>query len=102
MQLNFFKTHLLPYGIDTLIPDDESVEKINAGIYNELGKGFFLPTTKQLLISIIDQLIQRGAEGIILGCTEIPLLIKTGDCNLPLFDTTFIHASAAVDFALAK
>ena len=47
------------------------------------------------------QLINQGAEGVILGCTEIPLLIKPQDCSLPLFDTAFIHASAAVDFALA-
>lgn len=102
MQMRFFKDHLLRYGIGTMIPGDEEVEKINAAIYNELGRGIFLPATKQFFISVINQLIQEGAEGIILGCTEIPLLIKPADCSLPLFDTTFIHASAAVDFAFAK
>ena len=85
-----------------MIPDDEEMEKINAAIYNELGRGIFLPSTKKFFISVIEQLMGRGAEGIILGCTEIPLLIKPADCNMPLFDTTFIHAGAAVDFALAK
>ena len=62
----------------------------------------FLPETKQLFISIMDKLIHKGAQGIILGCTEIPLLIRQADYPFPLFDTTFIHASAAVDFALAE
>lgn len=78
------------------------MEKINAAIYDELGKGIFLPETKKLFVTIADKLKQQGAQAIILGCTEIPLLIKPGDCSLPLFDTTFIHASAAVDFALAE
>jgi len=102
MQMSFFKERLLIHGINTLVPGGDDIQKINSAIYNELGKGIILPATKQLFITIINQLIQQGAHGVILGCTEIPLLIKPGDCSLPLFDTTFIHASAAVDFALAK
>lgn len=102
MKLNFFKDRLLSYGINTLIPFEDDIEKINSVIYDELGKGVFLAETKQLFLTIIEQLRQRGAEGIILGCTEIPLLIKSSDCSLPLFDTTFIHAKAAVNFALSE
>jgi len=102
MQMDFFKERLLMHGINTLVPGEDDIQKINSAIYNELGKGIIAPPTKQLFITIINQLIQQGAQGVILGCTEIPLLIKPGDCSLPLFDTTFIHASAAVDFALAK
>jgi aspartate racemase len=102
MQFEFFKKRLLSHGIETLIPGEEQIEKINTIIYNELGKGVFLKETKQLFISIIEELIQKGAQGVVLGCTEIPLLIKPADCNLPLFDTTFIHCTAAVEFAFAK
>jgi len=59
-----------------------------------------LPETKQQYLRIIDGLIQQGAEGFILGCTEIPILIKQEDCKVPVFDTGLIHATAAVDFAL--
>jgi len=65
-----------------------------------MGKGIFLSKTKQRLIEIINQLIKKGAEGVILGCTEIPIIIKQEDCAVPVFDTTFLHAKAAVDFAL--
>ncbi|MBA2562493.1 MAG: aspartate/glutamate racemase family protein [Chitinophagaceae bacterium] len=102
MQLSFFKDRLTAYGISTLIPGAGEMEKINTAIYNELGKGILLPETKEYFLTINDQLKQQGAEGIILGCTEIPLLIKPDDCSLPLFDTTFIHANAAVDFAMAE
>lgn len=102
MQLSFFKNRLLAYGIDTLIPGNDEIEKINAAIYDELAKGIILPDTKQSFLTIIERLIRQGAQGIILGCTEIPLLINPADCSLPLFNTTFIHACAAVDFALAK
>jgi aspartate racemase len=102
MQFDFFKERLSTYRINTLIPDENDIQKINEAIYNELGKGIILPETKKLFIGIMDKLIHKGAQGIILGCTEIPLLIKPEDCSVPLFDTTFIHASAAVDFALAE
>ena len=65
-----------------------------------MGKGILLPATKQIFLSIIDTLTKKGAEGIILGCTEIPLLVKQEDCAVPVFDTTAIHAAAAVAFAL--
>lgn len=101
MQLDFYKNKLEDKKITVIIPNDEAdIEFINDAIYNEMGKGIFLPKTKERFIIIIDSLIKRGAEGIVLGCTEIPILIKQQDCRVPVFDTTNIHAHAAVEFAL--
>lgn len=101
MQLDFYKSKLQDKNISVMIPDDEAdIEFMNDAIYNEMGKGIFLPETKERFIKIIDALIKRGAEGIILGCTEIPILIKQEDSSVAVFDTTNIHAHAAVTFAL--
>jgi len=100
MQLHFYKNKLTAQGIATMIPDEDEIEMINTAIYTEMGKGVFLPATKQKFLTIINRLISQGAEGIILGCTEIPILIKQEDCSVPVFDTTQIHAEAAVEFAL--
>ena len=102
MQLDFYKDKLSAQGITTIIPGEkEEIEFINTTIYEEMGKGIFLPATKQKFLEIINNLIKKGAEGIVLGCTEIPLLIKQEDCSVPVFDTTQIHSTAAVDFALS-
>ena len=103
MQLDFYKDKLSVQDITTIIPeDDEEIEFINTAIYDEMGKGIFLPATKQKILDIINSLIKKGAEGIVLGCTEIPLLIKQEDCSAPVFDTTQIHSTAAVNFALSN
>ena len=99
MQMDFYKTRLAANGITIIIPDEADIEIINKSIYTEFSKGIFLPERKQQYLKIINSLIGRGAEGIILGCTEIPILIKQVDCAMPVFDTTFIHAEAAVKFA---
>lgn len=101
MQLDFYKAKLAAFGITAIIPDEDEIEMMNKAIYDEMGKGVFLPSTKQKFLTIIHKLIGLGAEGIILGCTEIPILIKKEDCEVPVFDTTEIHADAAVEFALA-
>lgn len=100
MQLDFYKDKLSEEGIATIIPGEEDINYINNAIYSEMSKSLFLPATKARFISIINDLIQQGAEGIILGCTEIPILIKQEDCPVPVFDTTVIHSRAAVEFAL--
>lgn len=100
MQLDFYTAKLAANNIETIIPKETDVEFINNSIYNEFSKGIFLPETKQQYLRIIDLLIKQGAEGIILGCTEIPILIKQEDCAVPVFDTGLIHSIAAVDFAL--
>lgn len=100
MQLDFYKNKLSKQGINTIIPDQDEIEFINTAIYYEMGKGIFLPATKEKTLAIINNLIVQGAQGIILGCTELPILIKQEDCVVPVFDTTRIHATAAVAFAL--
>ncbi|HEY8690225.1 MAG TPA: amino acid racemase [Chitinophagaceae bacterium] len=101
MQYDFFKDRLTQFGIKTLIPAEEEIEIIDSAIYNQLAKGIILPETKEKFLAIINNLKTQGAEGVILGCTEIPLLIQQQDCGIPVFDTTLIHATAAVEFALS-
>ena len=100
MQLDFYKNALAEKGIETLIPDEDNIQYINTAIYTELGKNIFLPETKKRSLEIIDTLAKQGAEGVILGCTEIPLLLNQSDTSLAVFDTTLIHATAAVEFSL--
>jgi len=102
MQLDFYKNALAEQGIETVIPASAQIDIINSAIYNELGKNIFLPATKQHFVDVINDLVGQGAEGVILGCTEIPLLIKQSDSPVPVFDTTRLHATAAVEFALGK
>jgi aspartate racemase len=99
MQLDFYKTRLAAAGIEVIIPGEADIELINDSIYKEFSKGVFLPERKKEYLQIIQSLIDRGAEGVILGCTEIPILIKQEDCFVPVFDTAFLHAEAAVNFA---
>jgi aspartate racemase len=101
MRLDFYKNKLQAAGIETMIPDDDGIDVVNTAIYEEMGKGIFLPKTKQRFIDIIEQLAANGAQGVILGCTEIPMLLKQEDVSIPIFDTAFIHSEAAVDFAVA-
>ncbi|QEC66919.1 aspartate/glutamate racemase family protein [Panacibacter ginsenosidivorans] len=100
MQLDFYKNKLAEKNIESIIPDTEDADYINDAIYNEMGKGIFLPERKKVFLRIINELITQGAKGIILGCTEIPILIKQNDVAVPVFDTTAIHTKAAVEFAL--
>jgi aspartate racemase len=101
MLFDFYKKKLAAAGIKTLIPDEQDIEIINQSIYGELAKGILLPDTKEKFLTIINKMIEQGAGGVILGCTEIPLLIKQEDSPVPAFDTTLLHAKAAVDFVLA-
>jgi aspartate racemase len=100
MEQSFFRDKLNQHEIETIIPSSADREFIHHSIYTEMAKGIFSSDTKARYLEIIGRLAQQGAGGIILGCTEIPLLIKQEDCTLPVFDTTLIHASAAVEFAL--
>lgn len=100
MQLDFYKDKLAEKNIAVIIPNDADIDYINNAIYNEFSQGIFLPETKAAYLHIMHKLIDQGAEGFILGCTEIPILIKQEDCPVPVFDTGLIHATAAVDFAL--
>jgi len=102
MELPFFRNKLQQHRIDTLIPERQDTRDfIQQTLKDELGRGITAPSTKAAYLEIIDQLIQRGAQGIIFGCTEIPLLISPSEVAVPVFDTTRIHARCAVEFALS-
>jgi len=101
MELDFFKDKLAEKGIETIIPVSEEVKDfIHYTIFEQLGRGIVTEETKKRYLEIANELIKNGAEGIILGCTEIPLVIKEGDLNVPIFDTTLIHTQAAINFQL--
>ena len=101
MQMDFYRDRLKENGISALIPDAEGIRFINESIYSELDSGIFRDETRKRYLQIINQLMEEGAKGVILGCTEIPLLIKQEHVSIPVFDTAWWHAKAAVDFALA-
>jgi aspartate racemase len=101
MEMGFYRNKMHKNSIDTIIPGDKTDrEFIEHTLLHELGKGIIKQATKTSYLEIIDKLVAEGAEGIILGCTEIPLLIKQEDVAVPVFNTTEIHAQAAVDFAI--
>ncbi|MBB4041846.1 aspartate racemase [Microvirga flocculans] len=101
MEQDFYKGRLQQrHGLDVLVPDERDRRIVHEVIYNELVLGRVRPESRQAYREIIARLIARGAQGIILGCTEIMLLVSQDDSAVPLFDTTTIHALAAVDLAL--
>ena len=102
MEQNFFKDKLSKHQIEAIVPDAEDRQFIHDAVFNEMGKGIFSLETKKRFIEIINELIEQGGEGVILGCTEFPHLIKKEDCSVPLFDTTVMHTDAVVKFALGK
>jgi aspartate racemase len=102
MENSFFKERLSAFGLETLIPDGEDRDFIHASILSELTNGIFKAETKNRYLEIIEKLRGMGAGGVILGCTEMPLLIEQTDCRVTIFDTTAIHSEAAVDFALSS
>lgn len=103
MEGDFYRKRMKErHGIDVLIPEEKKREKVHDIIYNELCKGVVKEESKSSLLDMLEGLVDRGAEGIILGCTEIPLYITEDDVDIPLFDTTAIHAEAAVDRAFEE
>lgn len=103
MEKDFYKSFLADkFNIEVIIPSEEEREQIHNIIYQELVHGKFKTESRETYKSIIKNLENRGAEGVILGCTEIPLLIADSDVDIPTFDTTTIHAEKAVEWALKK
>ena len=101
MEEEFYKGRLAQkYGLDVLVPNVQEREMIHRVIYDELVVGKLEGHSKEQYIGVIEQMVNQGAEGVILGCTEIGLLIHQEDSQVPLFDTTRIHAEAAVEYAL--
>ncbi len=102
MEKDFYKGRLeQKFGLQVSVPASPDREVIHTVIYKELVQGVIREESKHHYLEIIERLRQEGVEGIILGCTEIGLLVKQADTDIPLFDTTHLHAQAAVDLALA-
>lgn len=103
MTMDFYKGYLAEkHGLEVLVPSTAEREIIHRVIYEELCVGVIREESRAAYVDIMQNLVGRGAQGIILGCTEIPLLVGAGDAAVPLFDTTFIHADTAVAFALGQ
>ena len=100
MEQAFYRERMQQFGIELLIPDAGERDDIHRIIYQELCLGQVLPASRQRYLEIINRHVAAGAEGVILGCTEITMLIKPGDTQVPQFDSTALHAAAAVDWAL--
>ncbi|MFK8882916.1 aspartate/glutamate racemase family protein [Bacillus velezensis] len=101
MEQDFYKSRIASHAINVVVPDDDERELINNIIYQELCLGEIKQSSKNIYKKIINNLVDKGAEGIILGCTEIGLLVKAEDSKVPLFDTTLIHAQKAVNKSLS-
>jgi len=102
MELDFYRGRLeRAHGLKVLIPEEPGRTSVHDIIYKELAQGIVREESRRAYIEVIRELEGRGAQGVILGCTEIPLLIKAVDSPIPVFDTTALHAAAAVEFALA-
>ena len=103
MEEDFYRGRLSErHGLEVLVPDANERAQVNRVIYDELCQGQVLEGSRSAYVGIIEGLAERGAEAVILGCTEIGLLIKPEDSTLPVFDTTRIHAERAVELALSK
>jgi aspartate racemase len=101
MEGEFYRGKLeIDHNLQVLIPDDTGRETVHRIIYDELVQGIIREDSRKAFLDVIADLQSRGAQGVILGCTEIPLLVKQENVSIPIFDTTTIHAKAAVDWAL--
>ena len=101
MEQDFYKSRLInKFGIKVVVPNDDERTIVHNVIYNELCKGEIRLDSKEQYIAIVNNLFEQGAQAVILGCTEIALLIQQKDTDVPLYDTTEIHAASAVAFAL--
>ncbi|MDR3410197.1 MAG: aspartate/glutamate racemase family protein [Formivibrio sp.] len=102
MEQPFYAEHLAQFGIEAITPDEALRNEVHRIIFEELCQGKMLDYSRHVLLRIADILAEQGAEGLILGCTELPLLLQQNHTTFPLFDTTALHALAAVDFALQE
>lgn len=102
MRERFFREGLGRHGIEAIVPDTGDQMRLNEIIYQQLCRGEIRPDSRRLFLDIIDGLKQAGARGIVLGCTEIPLLVRQQDCGLPLFNTAVLHAERALAHAVSR
>ena len=100
MEMDFYKKRFRKNGVEIVIPEAEDREFIQATIFNELFNGIISESSRERMLECMNGMEQLGAQCVILGCTEIPLLVKQEHTDIPVFDSTYIHSCAAVDFAL--
>jgi aspartate racemase len=101
MEQDFYRAHLAQQGVTCIVPSSLEREEVHRIIFDELCKGKFKDASRCALQEICAGLAARGAQGIVLGCTELCLILEATDVQLPIFDTTFLHAMAAVEFAMS-
>jgi len=102
MELDFYRGRLEErHGLRVLVPEEPGRTAVHDVIFKELACGIVREESRRAYVSVMEDLVGRGAEGVILGCTEIPMLVRPQDSPVPVFDTTAIHAAAAVEFALS-
>lgn len=101
MSRSFFTNRIASHGLQVHVPDESHHAEINRVIYDELVHGKVLDTSRRMIVSVIEELWDAGAGGVILGCTELELLVRQADSELPVFPCTTLHVSAALDRALA-
>jgi aspartate racemase len=100
MEQPFYADRLRSHGLEVLVPEDDDLELVHRVIYDELVLGVVRDESRAAYADVVRRLVDRGARGVVLGCTEIELLVGPGDVDVPVFATTALHARAAVDFAL--
>ena len=101
MESSFYRDRVASHGLEVLTPDAADRDQVSSIIYNELCHNVIRPESRALYLDVVGRLLAEGVEGIILGCTEVELLIGPDDVTVPVFPTTLLHAQAAVDFALS-
>ena len=101
MSRDFFADRIRSHGLEVVVPDERHHETVNRIVYDELVHGKVLDASRNAVVGMIDELWDAGAQGVILGCTELELLVKQADCEIPVFPCTTLHVEAALDRALA-
>jgi aspartate racemase len=102
MEQDFYRGRLVRHGLEVLVPERPALEAVHRIIYEELVQGVVRPESRALYLETIDALAGRGADAVVLGCTEIELLVRDGDAGIPLLETARIHAETAADAALDR
>lgn len=100
MEQGFYIERFAEHGISVIVPNADDRSQTHNIIYDELCQGITLDSSRNALVRVVDELVKEGSEAIILGCTELGLLINHSDFSVPIFDSTYLHAQAAVDFCL--
>ena len=100
MRMPFYRDHMAARGVEVVVPDEPDLTAIHELIYEELARGIVRDEGRDLVLGVTERLLDRGAQGVIAGCTEIPLVLTANDLEVPYFDTVKLHVAAALEFAL--